>query len=101
VRALRELLDNPDRDNWDELLAANRALIKAIAVAAEIATLRQKLAAAEARIQEMSRHNATAQGNPTEADKDNAFKPSTSSRTPTLDELRERMAALNCEIAKS
>jgi hypothetical protein len=31
VRALRELLDNPDRDDWDELLAANRALIKAIA----------------------------------------------------------------------
>ena len=30
VRALRELLDNPDRDDWDELLAANRALIKAI-----------------------------------------------------------------------
>jgi hypothetical protein len=31
VQALRELLDNPDRDDWDELLAANRALIKAIA----------------------------------------------------------------------
>jgi hypothetical protein len=31
VRALRELLDNPDRDDWDELLAANRALIEAIA----------------------------------------------------------------------
>jgi hypothetical protein len=30
VLALRELLDNPDRDDWDELLAANRALIKAI-----------------------------------------------------------------------
>jgi hypothetical protein len=43
VRALRELLDNPDRDDWDELLAANRALIKAIAAAAEISTLRQKL----------------------------------------------------------
>jgi hypothetical protein len=43
VRALRELLDNPDRDDWDELLAANRALIKAIAAAAEIPTLRQKL----------------------------------------------------------
>jgi hypothetical protein len=27
---LRELLDNPDRDDWDELLAANRALIKAV-----------------------------------------------------------------------
>jgi hypothetical protein len=31
VQALRDLLDNPDRDDWDELLAANRALIKAIA----------------------------------------------------------------------
>ena len=31
VVALRDLLDNPDRNDWDELLAANRALIKAIA----------------------------------------------------------------------
>ena len=30
MRALRELLDNPERDDWDELIAANRALIKAI-----------------------------------------------------------------------
>jgi hypothetical protein len=30
AQALRELLDNPDRDDWDELLAANRALIKAM-----------------------------------------------------------------------
>ena len=30
VRALRELLDDPDRNDWDDLLAANRALIKAI-----------------------------------------------------------------------
>ena len=30
VLALRELLDNPERDDWDDLLAANRALIKAI-----------------------------------------------------------------------
>jgi hypothetical protein len=37
AQALRELLDNPDRADWDELLAANRALIKAIAAAAEIA----------------------------------------------------------------
>jgi hypothetical protein len=137
---LRKLLDDPTAD---ELLAANRALIKAIetgrpmtrrnarmspniftrpnggsarsarprltdaimvdrtaAAAAEIATLRQKLAAAEARIREMGRHNTT------EADKDNAFKLFTSWKsgktksTPTLDELRERMAALNCEIAK-
>jgi hypothetical protein len=43
--------------------------------AAEIATLRRKLAAAEARIQI--------------EDKDTAFNP-----------LRERTAALNCEIAK-
>jgi hypothetical protein len=31
VQALCELLDDPDRNDWDELLAANRALIKAIA----------------------------------------------------------------------
>ena len=30
VQAFPELLDNPDRDDWDELLAANRALIKAM-----------------------------------------------------------------------
>jgi hypothetical protein len=30
VRALRELLDDPDRNDWDELVAANRALIMAI-----------------------------------------------------------------------
>jgi hypothetical protein len=30
MQALRELLDDPDRDDWDELLAANRALLKAI-----------------------------------------------------------------------
>jgi hypothetical protein len=60
---------------------------------AEIATRwRQKLAAAEARIQEKGRHNAT------EADKDNAFKLFTpwksdkAQSTPTLDDLRERMA---------
>jgi hypothetical protein len=31
VQALCKLLDDPDRNDWDELLAANRALIKAIA----------------------------------------------------------------------
>jgi hypothetical protein len=31
LQALRELLDNPERDDWDELVAANRVLIKAIA----------------------------------------------------------------------
>ena len=30
VVALRDLLDNPDRNDWDELVAANRTLIKAI-----------------------------------------------------------------------
>jgi hypothetical protein len=67
---------------------------------AEIATLRQTLAAlAEADrhnvfIQESRRHNAT------DADKDNAFKRLTSSTsdkvksTPTPDDRRERMAAL-------
>ena len=30
AQALRELLNDSDRDDWDELLAANRALIKAI-----------------------------------------------------------------------
>jgi hypothetical protein len=30
LRALRELLDDPERNDWDDLLAANRALIKAI-----------------------------------------------------------------------
>jgi len=67
------------------------------AAAAEITTLRQELAAAKARIQEMGRHNAT------EADKDNAFKPFTSwkSRTPTLDDLRERMAALIRDLPRA
>jgi hypothetical protein len=27
VLALRELLDDPDRNDWDELVAANRTLI--------------------------------------------------------------------------
>jgi Xaa-Pro aminopeptidase len=30
LRALRELLDDPERNDWDGLLAANRALIRAI-----------------------------------------------------------------------
>jgi hypothetical protein len=30
LRALRELVDDPERSDWDDLLAANRALIKAI-----------------------------------------------------------------------
>jgi hypothetical protein len=49
---------------------------RAAVAEAEIATLKQKLATAEARIREFE-------------DKDNVLKP-----------LRERMAALNCEIVK-
>jgi hypothetical protein len=30
LQALRELLDNPDRADWDKLAAASRALIRAI-----------------------------------------------------------------------
>jgi hypothetical protein len=30
MQALRELLDDPDRNDWDELVAANRALLQAI-----------------------------------------------------------------------
>jgi hypothetical protein len=47
--------------------------------AAEIATVRQQLAAAEARIQEMGGHDAT------EADKDNAFKLFTSWKASWLE----------------
>ena len=65
---------------------------RTVAATAEIAALKQKLAAAEARIREIE-------------DKDNRLKPLTwwksdTKSTPTLDELRESMAALNCEIAK-
>jgi hypothetical protein len=68
------------------------------AAAAEITTLRQELAAAKARIQEMGDKD-----NATEADKDNAFKPFASwkSRTPTFDDLRERMAALIRDLPRA
>ena len=110
LQALRELLDNPDRDDWDKLVAASRTLTKAIetgqsarrladvimvdrtaAAAAELATLRQKLAAAEVRIRELE-------------DRDNAFKPLTSWKsdktksTPTFDNMRERIAAFLREM---
>jgi hypothetical protein len=90
----------PDRGNAQsarsrltDVINVDRTAAAAGTVAAEIATLKQKLAAAEARIREIE-------------DKDNAFKPLTSWKsdktksTPTLDELRECMAALNREIAK-
>jgi hypothetical protein len=66
--------------------------------ATEIATLRQELAAAEARVQGMSRHNATV------ADKGNVklltYKAKSTptldeaKTIPTLDDLSDRMAAL-------
>ena len=31
VQAFRELLDNPEHDDWDELVAANHARIRAVA----------------------------------------------------------------------
>ena len=64
---------------------------RAATAAAEIATLRQKLALAEARIQEMSRHTAT------EPEKRFA---SWKLRAGTLDDLRVRMAALILDTAK-
>ena len=60
----------------------------------EDTTLRLELAALKARIREMGRHNTT------EADKDNLFKRFTSwtsekvKGAPTLDDMRQRMAAL-------
>jgi len=60
------------RPRLTDAIMADRAAV----AAAEIATLRQKLAAAEARIWEIEH-------------KDNVLKP-----------LRERMAAFNCKIAK-
>ena len=78
------------RPRLTQAIMADRAVV----AAAEIAMLRQKLAAAEARIREI------------EADKNNGFKPFTwwksnkTKSTPTLDEPRKCMAALNCEIAK-
>jgi hypothetical protein len=62
------------------------AVTSAAGAIAEIATLRQKLAAAEVRIRERGRHNTT------EAYKDNGLKPFTSWKsdetesTPTLDD---------------
>jgi hypothetical protein len=85
---------SPDQRSGTNVIKGDRTTATAdTAAAGEIATLRQKLAAAEARIREIE-------------DKDNAFKPLTSWKsdktksTPTLDDLRECMAALNCEIAK-
>jgi hypothetical protein len=81
------------RSRLTDVIKVDRTAAAAGTVTAEITTLKQKLATAEARIREL-------------ADKDNAFKPLTSWKsdktrsTPTLDDLRERMAALNCEIAK-
>jgi hypothetical protein len=78
----------PARSRLTEAITVDRTA----AAAAEIATLRQELVAAKARIQEMGRHNAT------EADKPFA---SWKSRTPTLDDLRERTAALIRDLPRA
>jgi hypothetical protein len=86
VRALRDLLYNPERNDWDELLAANRALIKAIQTGEPMTQRNVRIVAEylrEAGWQEHAIRAATAQAG----------------ATGYADHLRE-MAALNCEIAK-
>jgi len=68
VVALRDLLDNPDRNDWDELLAANRALIKAIATGRPMTRRNARIVAEylrEAGWQEHAIGAATAQAGPT------------------------------------
>jgi hypothetical protein len=64
VRALRDLLYNPERNDWDELLAANRALIKAIETSEPMAQRNARIVAEylrEAGWQEHAIGAATAQ----------------------------------------
>jgi hypothetical protein len=87
VLALRELLDNPERDDWDELLAANRALIKVIETG-EPMTRRIR----EAGWREHAIGAVTTQAGATGYARFIFARP---------DKGRSRrMAALNCEIAK-
>ena len=68
VVALRDFLDNPDRNDWDELLAANRALIKAIATGRPMTRRNARIVAEylrEAGWQEHAIGAATAQAGPT------------------------------------
>jgi hypothetical protein len=64
VLALRELLDDPDRNDWDELVAANRALIEAIATGRPLTRRNARIVAEylrEAGWQEHAIGSATAQ----------------------------------------
>jgi hypothetical protein len=68
VLALRELLDDPDRNDWDELVAANRELIKAIATGRPMTRRNARIVAEylrEAGWQEHAIGAATAQAVPT------------------------------------
>jgi hypothetical protein len=64
VQALRDLLDNPERDDWNELIAANRALIKVIETGEPMTRRNARVVAEylrEAGWQEHAIHAATAQ----------------------------------------
>ena len=64
VLALRELLDDPDRDDWDELVAANRTLVKAIETGEPMTRRNARIVAEylrEAGWQEYAIRSATAQ----------------------------------------
>ena len=64
VLALRELLDDPDRDDWDELVAANRTLIQAIETGEPMTRRNVRIVAEylrEAGWQEYAIRSATAQ----------------------------------------
>ena len=62
--ALRELLDDPDRNDWDELVAANRTLIQAIETGEPMTRRNARIVAEylrEAGWQEYAIRSATAQ----------------------------------------
>ena len=64
VLALRELLDDPDRNDWDELVAATRTLIQAIETGEPITRRNARIVAEylrEAGWQEFAIRSATAQ----------------------------------------
>ena len=61
---MRELLDDPDRDDWDELVAANRTLIQAIETGEPMTRRNVRIVAEylrEAGWQEYAIRSATAQ----------------------------------------
>jgi hypothetical protein len=64
VLALRELLDDPDRNDWDELVAATRTLIQAIETGEPMTRRNARIVAEylhEAGWQEYAIRSATAQ----------------------------------------